>query len=407
MTQHVLYLSYDGMTDPLGQSQVLPYLRGLTAHGYRIHLVSFEKPDRFLKHSDYIREYCEKAGIHWHPQDYVLGGSIFTTLRQVRRMRKIAFYLSHKYRFDIVHCRSYIAALAGLQLKRKKGIRFIFDMRGFWADERVDGGLWNLKSPLYRTIYRFFKRKEIQFIKEADWTISLTEAGKQEIESWKKLQGCPLKIRVIPCCVDLELFDPSAFTGESRRELRARFGIPSDTYLLGYVGSIGTWYMLPEMLNYFSELLKEKANARFLFITGENPAAILSEAEKQGIDTERILCTSVLHKDVPAHLSMLDASIFFIRPSYSKKASSPTKQGEIMAMGIPLICNSGVGDTDRIVEKYHAGSVVKQFSSNEFQRVIHSTETFNPTAISEGARDYFALSEGVARYLDVYCAKDE
>ncbi len=32
---HILYISYDGMTDPLGQSQVLPYLKGLAKKGYK------------------------------------------------------------------------------------------------------------------------------------------------------------------------------------------------------------------------------------------------------------------------------------------------------------------------------------------------------------------------------------
>ena len=39
----VLYISYDGMLEPLGQSQVLAYLERL-APGRRIHLISFEKP---------------------------------------------------------------------------------------------------------------------------------------------------------------------------------------------------------------------------------------------------------------------------------------------------------------------------------------------------------------------------
>ena len=40
----VLYLSYDGALEPLGQSQVVPYLVGLAARGAAITLVSFEKP---------------------------------------------------------------------------------------------------------------------------------------------------------------------------------------------------------------------------------------------------------------------------------------------------------------------------------------------------------------------------
>ena len=48
MTQ-VLYISYDGMTDPLGQSQVIPYIEGLSKLGYQFTLISFEKTDRFEK----------------------------------------------------------------------------------------------------------------------------------------------------------------------------------------------------------------------------------------------------------------------------------------------------------------------------------------------------------------------
>ena len=43
-SKNILYLSYDGMTDPLGQSQVLPYLIGLTKEGFTFHIISFEKP---------------------------------------------------------------------------------------------------------------------------------------------------------------------------------------------------------------------------------------------------------------------------------------------------------------------------------------------------------------------------
>ena len=41
-----LYISYDGMTDPLGRSQVLPYLQGLSERGHEITLLSCEKPAR-------------------------------------------------------------------------------------------------------------------------------------------------------------------------------------------------------------------------------------------------------------------------------------------------------------------------------------------------------------------------
>ena len=39
----VIYISYDGMSDQLGQSQVLPYIEGLSKFGHTFELISFEK----------------------------------------------------------------------------------------------------------------------------------------------------------------------------------------------------------------------------------------------------------------------------------------------------------------------------------------------------------------------------
>ena len=54
VSKRVLYISYDGMTDPLGQSQVIPYLQGLTGKGYHFSLVSFEKKNRFKEKGNQI-----------------------------------------------------------------------------------------------------------------------------------------------------------------------------------------------------------------------------------------------------------------------------------------------------------------------------------------------------------------
>ena len=48
MEKQILYISYDGITDPLGQSQILPYIIGLTKN-YKFHIISFEKPNRFKR----------------------------------------------------------------------------------------------------------------------------------------------------------------------------------------------------------------------------------------------------------------------------------------------------------------------------------------------------------------------
>lgn len=404
MNRSVLYISYDGMTDSLGQSQVLPYLVGLSKEGFRFDLISFEKEERFEKFRSTIQTICDEAGIVWHPLSYTKSPPLLSTIYDVQRMKRLAHQLHKKKQFQIIHCRSYISALVGLGMKKKFGTKFLFDMRGFWADERVDGNIWQLSNPVFKTVYSYFKRKELEFFKKADYTISLTYNGKNEIESWKEFAGNPPKIEVIPCCVDLNLFDPDSIEPDRLQAKKIDLGIQPNDKILGYVGSIGTWYMLSEMLDCFKVIQEKDPSFKFLFVTSENPTTIYSIATEKGIDNSTLLITSCLHKEVPLYISLFDLSIFFIRPTYSKKASSPTKQGEIMAMGIPLICNAGVGDTDLVVEKYEAGIVLKEMNDEEYRNMPDILTRFSKIQTKKGALEFYGLEMGIKHYSKVYMA---
>ena len=138
---------------------------------------------------------------------YTKNPLVLSTIYDVYKLKKTASKICKSDAISIVHCRSYIAALAGLSVKEHFGARFIFDMRGFWADERVDGNLWNLKNPLYRIVYNFFKRKEIEFLTQADQVISLTHAGSNEMNTWQNSEKFG-KVSIIPCSVDTKEFNP-------------------------------------------------------------------------------------------------------------------------------------------------------------------------------------------------------
>lgn len=406
MTQskkNVLYISYDGMTDPLGQSQVLPYLKGLS-NEYNVHLISFEKIDRFEQFKHVIEHICDEADIRWCPEMYTKKPPVLSTVYDIYKLFGQAKKIINEHNIQLIHCRSYISAFVGLHYKRKQGIKFLFDMRGFWADERIDGGIWSLKNPVFKTIYNFFKKKEKDFFQDADAIVSLTENGKAEILSWQLPNVSDSKINVIPCCVDLNLFDKNSIDSNQKNELKQQLNIVEQDFVLGYVGSIGTWYMLPEMLDYFIELKKEKPTAKFLFVTAENPEIIITATTEKGISAVDIIVTKCLHKEVPTFISLFDWSIFFIRPTYSKKASSPTKQGELMAMGIPVVCNTGVGDSDYVIENYKSGLLVQSFNQNEYQKVVREMNDFvvKPDEFKTGASNFFGLENGIQTYLSIY-----
>jgi glycosyltransferase involved in cell wall biosynthesis len=396
--QRVLYLSYDGMTDPLGQSQVLPYLAGLAGRGHAISLISFEKAARSRQEREAVRALCARAGIDWHPQEYHKRPPILSGLYDLIVMARAAVRLHRRRRFDWVHCRSDLPALVGLAMKRHHGVKFLFDMRGFWADERVDGGLWDQGNPLFRALYRLFKRKEAEFLREADHAVSLTEAGRQVLEK----QGAESPISVIPCCVDFAAFRPAGTA--ARGEARDRLGIAADARVAAYLGSIGTWYMLDEMLDCFRVQLERDPGAVFLVISRDDPAPIMAAAAAKGIQPKSLLIRGASRGEVPLFIAAADYGLFFIRPSFSKVASCPTKLGELMAMEIPVLTNGGVGDIAGIVAESGAGVIVEDFTAAAYCRALDCLEGL-PSARDDWratARKWFDLKAGVERYDAIY-----
>jgi glycosyltransferase involved in cell wall biosynthesis len=401
---NVLYLSYDGMTDPLGQSQVLPYLVGLAKKGCTIHLISFEKNEKFLSNKNTIQQICADNQIIWHPLSYTKKPPIISTLYDIWRLKNLAKKITLTESIQIVHCRSYITSLVGLYLKKHFNLKFIFDMRGLWADERVDAGLWNLKNPIYKFIYKFFKKKEIDFLQKSNHIISLTNSGKKELLNWEIKGIQDSKITVIPCCTDENIFNKESVLNTDIQLIETKLNITKNDYIVAYLGSIGTWYMINEMLDFYDVLFKEKQNAKALFITQHPPAEILNLIKQKKLDSSRFIIYAANRKEVPVLLSICKAAIFFIAPYYSKIASSPTKMGEIMNMGIPPICNN-IGDNQTILNQTCDQFMVNNFNADEYKRVIWEidqllSEDINKIIATSTA--YFSLQNGIENYYQTY-----
>ncbi|HUR65428.1 MAG TPA: glycosyltransferase [Chitinophagaceae bacterium] len=397
----ILYISYDGMTDPLGQSQVIPYLKELVKDGYRVTLLSVEKKDRLEKNGQQIRSLLEASGIKWETLIFTTQPPLLSKLIDQRKLNRKAKQLHRENNFDMVHCRSYVAAEAGSKLAKTTGIPFLFDMRGFWVDERVDSGLWNLKNPLFKFFYTIYKKKEKRYFAASSHIISLTEKGKQELMNTYKVPAA--KITVIPCCADLAHFDYRRLSSGEMENIKKRSDIPAGARVLSYLGSLGGWYMTGEMLEFFKILQQKIPSAIFLIITHDNKEQLLQKVEAKGIDKEVVRVIPAGRNEVPGLLSVSDWNIFFIKDAYSKKASSPTKQGEVMAMGIPVICND-IGDTGKIVEESAAGILVKSFQQKELEAACHRLLNFQPNkaAIREAAFKYYDLARGAALYKKIY-----
>ena len=404
--KHVLFISYDGMTDPLGQSQVIPYLAGLRKFGYNITILSCEKKEVYHKRKEAVALIIEAAGLQWVPLMYTKKPPVLSTLFDIIQLKKAAKKIHLNHTVDMVHTRPGIPSLVGFWLKQKYQVRFLNDIREFYADSRIDGGMWPQTNFVYKTIYRYFKKNEEKQVKYSDGIVCLTYAAEKIIQQWP-VYNSKISLQVIPCSVDLDLFDPSSIKEEQKTELRKDLGILPGDKIFTYLGSIGGWYLTDEMMKMCSVISRHIPAARFLFISPHLHDTITAAAAKQGLEVGKIITQHASRNEVPLLLSLGEYAVFFIKPCYSKQSSSPTKHGEIMAMGIPVITNDGVGDVKEIVQKYNGGYVISEFSTGSYAAIaasIAAGKTFDPVEIRKGAAQFYSLEEAIKKYAEMYAA---
>ncbi len=404
MSKKILFISYDGMTDPLGQSQVIPYLQGLTNAGYVIFLLSCEKKEAFQQHKEAIADLLKKSSIHWEPLQYTKHPPILSTLFDIIQLKRKAKKIHRQYKLDMVHTRAGVPTLVGLWLKNKYGIKLLNDIREFYADSRVDGGMWDNNSFIYKKIYRYFRDKEDEAITKNDGIVCLTYAAEKIIKQWPGYNAT-IPLEVVPCSADMDLFDAAKISDEEKETLRKKLGLESTDIIISYLGSIGGWYLTDEMMAFCKVITDKLPTAKFLFISPHRHEEIIDAAKKNGIKAGNIIIKKASRKEVPLLLSLSKYSVFFIKPCYSKQSSSPTKHAEIMAMGIPVITNSGVGDVADIVLQYQSGIVINEFTPTAFetaaQKIITAAK-YNAADIRKGAIEFYALENAVKKYCKIY-----
>ena len=391
----ILYITYDGLTDPLGQSQILPYILRLSKEGFRFVIISFEKKDRLEKYKSEISARLKEHYIEWHYSIFSSRIPLLSKMADLSRLKNLSRSAYRHYKPDIVHCRSYVASLAGLELTKKYKIPFIFDMRGLWADERFDAEIWSRKNPVRKYQYRYFIKKEKEFLVNSSHIVSLTHKALDIIEE-RHTVSIKNKTTVIRTCTDTAIFNTANRT-ENRKEIRESLNLCDDVFLLVYSGSTGTWYMMKEMLLFFETLLGKRENSRLLLLTNSAPEVVspwLNNSIK-----DKVIIRSSAYSNVCKWLNACDAGIYFIHPWFSKNASSATKTGEMAACGLPVVANP-IGDMEAVFEKYKLGVLVQEFNEDNYNQAIEKLSTINAGAIE--TPEEYKLDFAVRQYKEIY-----
>lgn len=394
-----LYISYNAITEPVVRSQVIPYLRELAKKGIEFYLLTFEKKRMTQDEKRRIRKELKKeANINWFSLGYHKRPTVPATIFDIVRGSLYGAYLVLKNRINVIHARAIVAALAGYPVAKLFFKKFIFDMRGIDSEEYVDAGLWKRGGLKHKAVSSL----ETFLLKSSDHVVVLTEKFLNILK--EKYADRKIRFSVIPCAVDTDRFK---LHGKDTA-LAEKLGV-KDKFVIAYVGSLGTWYMLGEMLDFFKAAGKFVKNAHFLILTQTGETYVRDFMKAKGLDETSVTVSLVEPEAVPRYLSICDVGLFFIKPVFSKLSSSPTKFAEYLSMGLPVITNSGIGDTEEVVKRYNLGAVINDFGKEAYIGAIKSVTDMLRTEkdaltsrCREAAERELSLGMASRRYREIY-----
>ncbi|MEZ4917037.1 MAG: glycosyltransferase [Chitinophagales bacterium] len=389
------------MTEPLGQSQVLSYLLKMSNEELEFHIISFEKEEDFFKNKEVVLNLIKNHNIKWHPLSYTKKPAVLSTLYDIKRATKLAKRLNSQSPFTIVHCRGYILNSIAVQFKEKYSAKYIFDMRGWWPDEKKESGLWN--SIIYKPVYLYYKKLEKKYFKQADIIVSLTHAGKNKIIELGHSSSD--KVKIIPTCVNFDVFKP--FNQKIREQKRKELKIDKNATVFLYSGSVGANYRTDLVIKFYKQLQKIQENTCLLFLSHSDHSIIYKELQKANLTTDTIRITSCLYNEVGDYLMVGDVGMIMYNTGFSVIGRSPTKLGEYWASGLKCLSCEGIGDLTNLLKSYpKGGALVKGInaSEDEYKRSVKKVLKENVTKeeLREYAINYFDLSTGVQRYKEIY-----
>ncbi len=336
-----LYICYQSIRDPLTQTQVVAYLQGLALAGYGIVLLTFETQPMSKEDETRWRTLLACQGIVWYWLRYHKHPTVSATGWDICSGIAMGARLIRRHNVQLVHARAHVPGMMGLALKHLTRVKMLFDVRGLMAEEFADAGMWRPNGPLFRLT----KGAERFLVKAADGIVVLNNRTKLLFERWYATELKSTPVEVIPCCVSTKHTRPFMRRGEARRGRRSRI-----TFV--YVGKLGGWYPVEDIVSLVAEARRSFPDLRFQVWSQSNTSQLTECAARAGL-ADCVTVGKIAPRRLLERLQQADVALALYRRDRSAAACSPTKIGEYLAAGLPVVCSAGIGDMDTLL----AGSV--------------------------------------------------
>lgn len=360
---HLTYITIDSVNEGVGQSQILPLIKILKTKSINITLISFEKEHI---NREIIVE-LESIGIEWIYMKFTQRNLLSPVIRLYQLIHQIG-------ETDIIHARGDIPAIAAL-LSRKAPV--LWDMRGLWSEQRMV----ITDSRLKRILFRLLIKLRRILLNQVNALTTLTYSLDNYLIN--KYGNKPRIRDTVTTVVDLDHF-------------KVQKNLPKKLRIV-FSGSYNNYYDL-NLTRDFISLIRKRVEIDVVWFKPTE-----STRENLGLGEEIIIETP--YSEMPRYLNEFSIGIAICKNlSTANLGVMPTKIGEFLACGRPVVVNKGLGDLDTLLKEYKAGVVLDRTNLDEaVEEVIEITQSESiQLNCRKLAIDYFDLRKGALKYLDIY-----
>ncbi|MEE2767721.1 MAG: glycosyltransferase [Actinomycetota bacterium] len=358
----------DPLSSTVGSSQVFAYVERLARRGLGVDLVTFEHSVDLG-----LLEKLSVLGVDWRPQKFGRPGPVGGLGRVIRAAGVIRGA-------EIVHARSDLAA-ASVMLARIP--YWVWDVRSLWVDQKIASGVVQSGS-VQEKIMRWIERRAAS---KSTAVLTLTASAIEVLDELYRRQVSP-KGHVVTTCTDLDHFSVSPLPPTPLRVLIA--------------GTLNRYYDLPAMLDLVAELRRRRP----VTLVVASPGVTDWEEQLATVEANRVSAASKEMKDLVSscHVGL---SICRDDAGISLLAAMPTKIGEFLASGRPVVVNPGLVEAAELVQSHRCGTVFGSSVSLTLVETANELETFLmdprlPDRCRALAEGHFDLDRGVDQLVEVY-----
>lgn len=256
----------------------------------------------------------------------------------------------------VFHCRGESAVRwASAIAAHISNVGIVADIRGAWPEELVFArGYDGLDDADTRT--RADHDAAMIVLHETFGRAGAVLSVSPGMMEWLSSMGVDESKRFyIPCCVSR-----ITYMAAERAAARAALGI-DDRCVFAYLGTITRYQHIEDgVVPFFRALSDVAPSAHFLCLTAD-VTAMRAVLDRGGVNPALTTVLCVPQRDVARYLSAADAGLLLRAPSRLNRLSQPTKLGEYLAAGVPVVVGRGTGVVGEIVAQADAGTVVDVF----------------------------------------------